>query len=344
MQHVFLICSERSGSNLITRLLDAHPDVCGPPPSHLVRLLAGHANRYGDLADEREWERLLHDAVALLETSLAPWSVAWSVADLRRRVPVRSLGALVRTVVEAEAEAHGAGTLFLKENRLARFLPFVLHTFPEARFVAMVRDPRDMALSWKRSAVLRGDVVRAAHVWREDQAALLDLLAQFPRGRNLHLLTYEDLVRDTAGALADVCAFLRLPAEPAMLEFHRGDAARDAAAVSSAWRNLAQPVLADNTGRWRRELDADEAAYVEHVGGPLLTAFGYAPEGPPPPDPVALEARLRARERHEKPEYAHVPAAERALRARRAAVEHRLAAAPLAAVREPRPAPCVGGA
>lgn len=28
----FLMCSERSGSNLIARMFDAHPDCCGQPP------------------------------------------------------------------------------------------------------------------------------------------------------------------------------------------------------------------------------------------------------------------------------------------------------------------------
>jgi len=337
MQHVFLISSERSGSNLITRLLDAHPRVCGPAPSHLVRLLAGRADRFGDLRDDNAWTRLLTFAVDLLETNLVPWRTDWTVAALKRQVPVRSLASLVRTVVEAEARAHGADVLFLKENRLHRVLPFVLHAFPDARFVALVRDPRDMALSWKSSAVLRGDVVRAAEVWREDQAALLTLLGQMPR--SIHLLTYEALVQDAPAALADVCAFLGLEPDAAMLDFHRGAAARDAAARSSAWRNLARPVLSGNAAKWRAGLDADEAAHVEQVCGPVMTAFGYVPAMASPPDPAALAARLAARERHDKPAYADVPAAERQRRAERAAVERRLAALPLAAAAAPVPQP-----
>ncbi|HPF34316.1 MAG TPA: sulfotransferase [Candidatus Krumholzibacteria bacterium] len=341
MQHVFLICSERCGSNLITRLFDAHPRVCGPPPTHLVRLLAGHADRWGDLHHDDAWERLLTAAVDLLDTALVPGRVEWTRDALRRAVPVRTLASLVRTVLEAEARAHGADVLLTKENRLHRVLPFVLHAFPEARFLALVRDPRDMALSWSRSAVLRGDVARAARVWREDQEALLALMGQMPRA--IHLLTYEALTADPAAVLADACVFLGLEPDAAMLDFHRGAAARGAAAGSSAWRNLARPILADNTGKWRTDLDADQIAFVEHACGPVMEAYGYAPERTPPADAEALTARMTARERHDKPEYADVPAAERALRARRAAVERRLADLPLPPVLTPLAAPAAGG-
>ena len=32
----FLICSERSGSNLIAKVMDTHPDACGPFPPHIL--------------------------------------------------------------------------------------------------------------------------------------------------------------------------------------------------------------------------------------------------------------------------------------------------------------------
>ena len=58
-----LMCSERSGSNLITRMMGAHPDVCSPAPSHLIRILAENRCRYGDLQVDSHWDRLLNDAL-----------------------------------------------------------------------------------------------------------------------------------------------------------------------------------------------------------------------------------------------------------------------------------------
>ncbi len=148
-----LMCSERSGSNLITRMMGAHPDVCSPAPSHLIRILAENRCRYGDLQNDDLWQRLLNDAVNLLHTQLGNWRCTWTASALRLAVPQRSLGALVRHLFASEAQAAGCGRLFIKENHIHRYLPFLQRTFPDLQIVYLVRDPRDMALSWKNSSI-----------------------------------------------------------------------------------------------------------------------------------------------------------------------------------------------
>ncbi|HEC62630.1 MAG TPA: hypothetical protein ENI27_10330, partial [bacterium] len=112
----FLICSERSGSNLITKILDAHPLVCGPFPSHMIRTLAFNINNYGDLSNERNWHTLLEDTANLLEHGIAKWKTRFSVDQLRREVRPHTLDALIRFVYETEAQANAKQRVFVKEN------------------------------------------------------------------------------------------------------------------------------------------------------------------------------------------------------------------------------------
>ncbi len=329
---IFLICSERSGSNLITRMFDAHPDCCGPSPTHLLRILAENRPRYGNLADDDAWRTLCRDAADILATRVGAWQCAWSAEDLAAATPRHSLAALVRTVFSAEAKFAGKSRLFLKENHLYRYLPFVQKAFPGLRIVAMVRDPRDMALSWKRSPILRGDVVRAARVWQEDQEQLIQVLGYLDPGRDIHLLRYEDLVADPESQLAAACAAVDLPMDRAMLAFHTTAAAKDAAGRSDDWKNVDRPVMASNFGKWKRGLDATEAAYVERLCGPAMAVFGYECETDDPRTTAELEAELLPRERADKPGWADVPAAEKQIRAERAAVLARIAARPWQAV------------
>ncbi len=329
----FLMCSERSGSNLVARMFDAHADCCGPSPTHLVRILAENRGRYGDLADDGAWGDLCRDAADLLATAVAPARRSWTADELAAATPRRSLASLVRSVFAAEAKAAGKSHLFIKENGLYRYLPFVQRAFPGAKVVAMVRDPRDMALSWKRSAVLRGGVVRASAIWRADQDGLLHTAGYLARGRDLHVIRYEDLVAAPESTLREVCAFLGLPYDPAMLAFHAGEGAAAQAAASETWRNLDRPLMRDNCGKWRRGLAAAEASWVEAVCGDLMPLFGYGPEtGVTEDDRERLEARLLAAEPWDKPAWADVPAVERDLRRRRAEVVARIAVRPLCAV------------
>jgi hypothetical protein len=315
MQAVFLLCSERSGSNLITRMVDNHPQFCAPSPTHLIRLLVQHREAYQD------WDDLCADAAELLATKLGEWRTQPSAPDLRA-LPVRTLPELLRHVFEAEARACGKERLFIKENHAARFLPFLLEAWPDAQFVHLVRDPRDMALSWKRSAVHRGDVVRAARVWQQDQAEAVAAIARL----RIHSLTYEDLVVVPELELLRLCRFLGVRFLPAMLAYHRDPVTIAAAGRTSAWENLAQPVMVANTGKWREGLDNTEVALVESVCAREMSHFGYACTSTDPRCLRELEAELLPFERQDKPAYRDLPAAERALRARRELLERRLAA------------------
>ncbi len=326
----FLMCSERSGSNLIARMFDAHPACCSPTPTHLARILAENRGRYGDLADDGVWRQLCADAADLLATTIGPWRRSWTAGELARAVPRRSLAALVHAVYAAEAEAAGKPHLFVKENHLHRFLPLVQQAFPGARIVAMVRDPRDMALSWRRSDVLRGGVLRAARTWRADQEALLQTLNCLVPGCDIHLIRYEDLIAAPQTTLAGVCAFLDLPPDPAMLAFHRGAGAAAQAASSEAWRNLDRPLIGNNAGKWRTGLTADEIAWVETECDGTMQAFGYRRSTAATQcDPARLEAALRPLEPWDKPGWARVPADEQAARRRRQDVVSRITSRPL---------------
>ena len=66
MDFNFLVSSERSGSNLVTKIMDAHPDICGPSPKHLIRVMGLDHYRYGDLSRAQVWNRLLEDVNLIL--------------------------------------------------------------------------------------------------------------------------------------------------------------------------------------------------------------------------------------------------------------------------------------
>lgn len=313
MQTVFLICSERSGSNLITRMVDNHPQYCGPSPSHLIRLLVEHR------LTDTDWDDLCADAADLLDTKLGAWRTQPTARDLSAVQP-RTLPALLHHIHESEARACGKERLFIKENHTARLLPFLLAAWPQARFVHLVRDPRDMALSWKRSAAHRGDVVRASRVWQQDQAEAIAIRAQLQASGRLHCLTYEDLVVVPELELLRLCRFLGVRFDPSMLDFHRAPGT----VAIAAWENLAQPVMADNAQKWRDGLDNAETALVEAVCAREMAFFGYAPESTDPRSLAELEAELLPFERREKPAYRDLPTRERSLRARREMVVRRL--------------------
>ncbi|MEK8034665.1 sulfotransferase [Ideonella sp. DXS29W] len=276
MQFSFLMCSERSGSNLITRMLDAHSQVCGPATKHLINPVARNAFRYEPLEQPEGWRAMLDDIHALLNADFSHWRHAFSRESLAGLAEPGDLPGLIRRVFEAEAQAHGKQQVFVKENQVYEFVAFLLIHFPRAHYVYQVRDPRDMALSWKNNPGHPGGVCRAARQWQADQQHSLKLYNDLRRLGRARLLHYEALISAPEEALRPVLAMMGLAWEPRMLAFHESELTRANAGQQHAWANLDKALMADNRHKYREALTADEIRAVECICRHEMRSLGYA--------------------------------------------------------------------
>lgn len=272
---VFLVCSERSGSNFITSLMNGHQEICGPPPTHLFRLFASNMDRYGDLAQDDNWTQLAGDVAAAFASMLGDWNSAVDTGELTSAVTTRSTAALLRYIYEKEAGLDGASQVFVKENHTHTFAPFLMAHFPQCRFLALVRDPRDVALSWKNTPTIPGGVKQAVDTWLADQSGALSLYHQLRGSGRCRLIRYEDLLLDTEAELSSVLGWMGLTFNRDILQFHRDQRTRRNASRISAWDNLGAGVMHDNHSKYLTGLNAAEIRYIELRCAHLMRVFSY---------------------------------------------------------------------
>ena len=300
MHFDFLICSERSGSNLIAKVLDGHPQVCGPFPSHMMRTFCPRYYLYGDLDQEANWTDLTEDVAEYLANIFAQWESAASGEELREKCATRTLTEIIRYAYEKEARARGKERVFVKENHAYEFIPFTLANFPRSRFVWLVRDPRDMALC-QRDSILSGGVQTAVKAWKPDQAESLKVYGYLKDTGRILLLKFEDLFSRADDTTRRLCDFLELPYDPEMLDFHKNaNVARNAGAIS-AWEDLGRPIIADNFNNYQSGLSETEIRFVEAVCREEMQALGYAPDFEPQGSVEELRAALPDESAFEQP-------------------------------------------
>jgi hypothetical protein len=285
----FVVGVARSGTTLLRLMLDAHPELAIPPETGfgaVLRELTAVEARPAELVEALRrlptWPDLgfaQEDLLARLER-VAPWSVADGV----------------RTIYAAYAARHGKPRWGDKTPVHCRHMTELAALLPEARFVHILRDGRDVAASVKDLPIAPGDIDAIAEDWRDHIVDARRQAAALPHYREVR---YEQLVADPAGTLRELCAYLELEFEPAMLRAHEGAAQRhmemperhlaDGTYVTheerNRWHGLTlQPPDPTRAGRWRTALRAEEAARFEAVAGPLLAQLGYplgAPEAAP---------------------------------------------------------------
>ncbi len=195
-----------------------------------------------------------------------------------------SSGLVVSRLADLEQEFAASGRRHLVEKtpRHVRKIPEIVATLPEARFIAIVRDPRDVAISlWKRF----GRDYDAVGRWQLDNQHIIENLAR----TEMAITRYEQLVVAPKLELKRLCAHLSLPFEPAMLSYHenerlwmgqtevrRGDGTSgDEHGALRNWQ-VNQPLF-DHRGRWRSEMSEAEAREIlSPEVRAMMIALGYS--------------------------------------------------------------------
>lgn len=268
---VFILGTERSGSNLVRLLLDAHPDVVVPHPPHIVRYFTPLEAGYGDLHQDDAWRALVADVLTLIETHIHPWPWVPSVDEVVARSVGRSVFAAYVAVHEALRDHVGKARWGCKSTFMIEHGDRILERFPDARLLWLYRDPRDVAASSKRSVFSTFHPYFTAQLWDRQQRLGLALER---RAEVLHV-RYESLVTGGEAEVRRIFDHVGVPWVPEVMQFYQRDEAKRTASLSESWQNTADPIKATSVDRWRAELTPEEVEALETVVGATMTTLGY---------------------------------------------------------------------
>jgi hypothetical protein len=203
------------------------------------------------------------------------------VAELVRDGGAKHYARFVTELFDLHGRAERKPLVGEKSPTYVRHLATIHELFPQARFVHLIRDGRDVALSaldWKKGERILGryptwqeDAVTTAAIWWEWHV-LLGREIGASLGPGLYYeLRYESLVDDPEGECRKLCAFLDVRYDEAMLRFHEGRTRRKPGLGSKAsWL----PVTA-GLRSWRQQMPAEDVARFQAACGSLLDELGY---------------------------------------------------------------------
>jgi hypothetical protein len=284
----FIVACGRSGTTLLQAMLNAHPAMAIPPEAHFLLPARNRVTRRGGGVD---LERL----VALLARSrnFALWN--FPVEEVRgalARTRPRDYPGAVRTLYASYARRHGKERYGDKTPNHVLSLPYLSEAFPEARFIHLIRDGRDVTCSFMARGIGPRDGVEGAIRWKRAVASGRRDGARLGPDRYLEV-RYEDLVADPEGHIKGIAAFIDLDYDEAMLDYREQvDRMLPNAYLKDLHANVYRPPT-EHLRDWRREMDPAEVAMFEALAGDLLSELGYERAVPEPSLMTRLEARRR---------------------------------------------------
>jgi hypothetical protein len=198
--------------------------------------------------------------------------------------------AVLRAFYGLCAEREGKPRWGDKTPIYVRNMRMIAGELPEARFVHLIRDGRDVALSRRARGMGAGKpIADTADRWRR---RIEEARAQARRLRGRYLeLRYEDLVTAPEPQLRRVCELIELDYDPAMLDYHEragerlaelgdlraegGRRGRQSSERRASHALATGPPTGARTGVWREQMSAADRAEFEAVAGDLLAELGY---------------------------------------------------------------------
>ena len=285
----FVVGATRSGTTLLRLMLDAHPEIAIPSETHFIPELISAREKHG--ASREQMLELLTSHRRWGDFTIEPGELEERWAQIEPLSGPEAVRAFFHLYADKQ-DKHGArwGD---KTPGYVKSMREIQGYLPEARFIHLIRDGRDVALSVLKQSWGPQSIEAAAEKWRSrvnrgrSQAPYLGYYIE---------VKFEDLVLETERELRRICEFIEVPFDENMLGYHLTaeqrlqEKARALPRVhgeaQSAEKRLAshaktfEPPNPEMIGTWRQRMSpADRAAY-EALAGDLLAELGYDAEAP----------------------------------------------------------------
>lgn len=281
-----IVGSPRSGTTLLRFMLDSHPELAIPPETGF--LVAGKEilNLDGDLREN------FYNIV----TNFPPEAPNWADFQIPREEFYKELCKIDSfTVAEGFRAFYEMYAKRFSKIRWGEKTPLyclnmseIQKILPEARFIHLIRDGRDVAVSLRKQWFSPGHGIEIqAQYWKGN------VLTAREQGKNCQYLEilYEDLIKNTEIVLRKICAFVELNFSKEVLSYyvrtpkrlmeHSARYGAGGEVIVSKKDRLQQqiettaPPDESKINTWKNELSAEDQQQFEKVAGDLLQGLGY---------------------------------------------------------------------
>jgi hypothetical protein len=267
---VFIVGRGRSGTTLVRAMLTSHSDLAIPNETHFIVPLSRNQRLFdqdGSLNVDAFLKKLRRQpGYQYMELDDE------SVTSAFQTSPPSGYADAIRMLFRLHAEGKGKNRYGDKTPINVLHIEYLAEMFPEARFIHIIRDGRNVALSnveldWGPESVWEGAVYwkRFVNAGRQAGASL--------GPTRYHQLRYEDLLDDPEANVRALCEFVELDFDPAMLRYFER-AEKISGSDRSHHQNLSRPPT-KGIRDWRQQMSPKDIALFEVLAGDLLSEMGY---------------------------------------------------------------------
>jgi len=265
---IFIVGVQRSGTTLLRLILNAHSEIAIPEEARFLTPILKK-----DCSDKHYSGSELRTLIQYLKNNsqFALWNfdsnAFFEDLENKDRVSVKYLiEQMFRSYCDKEGKrVWGDKSLFFGSIDILHEL------FPNARFIHVIRDGRDVFDSWRKMDKTKNNPAVMALDWLLKEKSINKSFAQVPEANKL-TVRYEDLLEQPESTVKSLSQFLGIEYEPDMLEFYNSSQRYIGEHHSKLIFNK---IDSQNALKWKTNLDQKETAIFTGIARPLLREYNY---------------------------------------------------------------------
>ena len=262
----FIVGTGRCGSTLAAQFLNSHTQICVPHELQIVFEYSQNGRRLYEIFASREQLRYGSDDFVREIERMCPHRFQ-DYFNLRSffqnySYPVEDLSCLLHDLYQAIAISQNKQVFLEQTPWYGQRIELLKQLFPEARFIHLVRDGRDVALSYARTPWWHDDPLLNLERWAREITKITRDAEQFVNKEHYLEVRYEDLVQDTKQVVTSMTRFIGRDFEPTQLhvenhldytQFRNFDGTGISSLAYDNWRKKRDHVVfMDNVFGWKK--------------------------------------------------------------------------------------------
>ena len=260
---VFVIGSTRSGTTMLVRLLRKYFHInYGPETQFIVRYYRT-LSAYGNLKNDDNFHKLAKDISSerFFKRAQKNFGFVFDVDRLMRSNAERTFPSLLSHIFKQFAEQQNMTRWGDKTPAYLHDLPVLDRLFPDAQYIHIVRDGRDVALSQFNTHFGPKNVFRAAKEWKTAVSKIQQFKNRMPSSKFIEF-RYEDLLENPIPVFEKLINFLDI-------------SDIDSQVIETIKSNIDKDLRKNNYFKWKKQFSLHQKKLFEREAADMLSLFNY---------------------------------------------------------------------
>ncbi len=270
-KQIFIVGTQRSGTTLLRLILNAHSRIAiAREAGFLVPLLK---KKYVTTGFTGAFLKAFYNnylsSKSDIQSSYAYYTEFFTQLDPEERISLREL---VTGLFSTYCRGEGKSIWGNKTPSFLRKIDILYRLFPDALFIHIVRDGRDVFDSWRKKAEMhKNDVSVMALDWSL-KLLMIERYFKGIRAENKITVRYEDLLEKPEQTVRDICSMIGVEYEPDMFNFYKNSYNYT---ISRHSKLIFSPLNSDNRWKWKKNLSRREIRIFNLLAGHHLRKYNY---------------------------------------------------------------------